>query len=358
MKTYLLAILSVLACRTALAQAPTNRFTAALANKENRINITVKEAEQRVDVTIDGRPFTSYIWGSAVTKPALFPILTPKGNPITRGYPVAPRPSERVENPNQVGLFMGYANINGIDFWNDAQNPSSVAGAQYGKIVHKAVNSHLSGKVAGHFEVENTWIGPDGSPLISETSRFTIEGNGTERSITRTVLFKALKQVTFKDDAQGFLAVRLGRELEHKSKIPALLTGPDGKPMAAPSMGGVPTGEYINSESLKLDSIYGKRAEWLLLNGQIINEPLTVMMFDYPKNAGFPSYWSSTTTGLLAVNPFAHAVFSKGMEELNLKLAKGETISLKYMLRIQSGRQLAESDGERIFANFSKGEDE
>jgi hypothetical protein len=104
--------------------------------------------------------------------------------------------------------------------------------------------------------------------------------------------------------------------------------------------------------------VYGKRAEWVLLNGQIGAEPLTVALFDFPQNLGHPAYWNTKGSGLFAINPMGQLVYSNGVEELGMKIPAGQKLTFKYMLRIQSGRQLAEADGERIFTQFSKGDDE
>jgi len=37
----------------------------------NGVEVKVNEAAQRVDITIDGQPFTSYIWPSTLKKPVL-----------------------------------------------------------------------------------------------------------------------------------------------------------------------------------------------------------------------------------------------------------------------------------------------
>ena len=39
----------------------------------SRVQLAVNEAAKRVDVTIDGKPFTSYIWPSTLKKPVLYP---------------------------------------------------------------------------------------------------------------------------------------------------------------------------------------------------------------------------------------------------------------------------------------------
>ena len=44
---------------------------------------------RRVDVTIDGKPFTSYIWPTSLKKPVLYPLIDDEGVTVTRGYPLS-----------------------------------------------------------------------------------------------------------------------------------------------------------------------------------------------------------------------------------------------------------------------------
>src|SRR5438094_8587726 len=85
-----------------------------------RVQVTPNEARRRVDVIIDGRPFTSYIWPTTLKKPVLYPLRTAKGTIVTRGWPLDPRPGEHVDHPHHVGLWLNYENVNGLDFWNNS----------------------------------------------------------------------------------------------------------------------------------------------------------------------------------------------------------------------------------------------
>src|ERR1700736_6340885 len=89
------------------------------------VEVKVNEAARRVDVTIDGRPFTSYIWPSTLKKPVLYPLRSARGTLVTRGFPLDPRQGERVDHPHHVGLWLNHGDVNGLDFWNnsDAINP-------------------------------------------------------------------------------------------------------------------------------------------------------------------------------------------------------------------------------------------
>ncbi len=52
------------------------------------VTVTTNEAAHRVDITVDGQPFTSYLWGTNQRKPVLYPLISPDGITLTRGYPL------------------------------------------------------------------------------------------------------------------------------------------------------------------------------------------------------------------------------------------------------------------------------
>src|ERR1035441_802606 len=83
------------------------------------VQVVADEAQRRVDITIDGQAFTSYIWPTNLKKPVLYPILDSDGVTLTRGFP--PRAGERVDHPHHVGLWFNYARVNDFDFWNNSE---------------------------------------------------------------------------------------------------------------------------------------------------------------------------------------------------------------------------------------------
>src|SRR3954453_6215217 len=84
----------------------------------SRVDVIRRDADQRVDITVDGKPFTSYIYPTTIKKPVLYPIRTADGVVVTRGFPLDPRPGERVDHPHHVGLWLNHSDVNGLDFWN------------------------------------------------------------------------------------------------------------------------------------------------------------------------------------------------------------------------------------------------
>src|SRR5574341_1549704 len=95
---------------------------AAVTPGSTGVSIVRKDTDRRVDVLIDDKPFTSYIWPTALKKPVLYPIRSARGTLVTRGFPLDPRPGERVDHPHHVGLWFNYGDVNGLDFWNNSDD--------------------------------------------------------------------------------------------------------------------------------------------------------------------------------------------------------------------------------------------
>src|SRR5713226_42597 len=111
----------------------------------DRISVSVNEQAHRVDISIDGQPFTSYIWPTTLKKPVLYPLRTAKGTIVTRGFPLEQRPGERVDHPHHAGLWFNYENVNGIDFWNNSDAIKPENAPKMGTIVHHSIVSAKSG---------------------------------------------------------------------------------------------------------------------------------------------------------------------------------------------------------------------
>src|SRR5271165_6728640 len=122
------------------------------------VQVVADPARQRVDITIDGQPFTSYIWPATLKKPVLYPLIAENGVTVTRGYPLEPRPGERVDHPHHAGLWFNYGDANGFDFWNNSDAIPADSRAKMGSIADVRIMSAKSGSDRGELEVESVWI--------------------------------------------------------------------------------------------------------------------------------------------------------------------------------------------------------
>jgi len=323
--------------------------------KAKRFTITENKAGKRVDITVDGKPFTSYIYPNELMKPVLYPLRTAKGTPITRGWPMEPRPGERVDHPHHVGLWFNYGDVNGLDFWNNSTAIPTEKKADFGTIKHRSVTKMTSGDDKAELVVTADWQKPDGTNLLLEETRFIFAGQGNDRTIERITKLTALKEeVSFKDNKEGMIGMRLTRELEHPSNKPEVFTDASGKATAVPKLNneGV-TGKYISSEGKTGDDVWGTRGKWVNLTGTIGQEPVSVVLLDNPQNVGYPTYWHARGYGLYAANPLGQKAMSNGKEELNYKLAPGKSVTFRYKVLIHSGSNLTNEEVNKEFQKFA-----
>jgi hypothetical protein len=316
-------------------------LTAILGNAQTKaVKLVRDDANKKVEILIDNKPFTAYFYPGAdiLKKAVLYPIRSPKGTLVTRGWPLDPRVGERVDHPHHVGMWLNYEDTNGHDFWNNSNNPPSKT-ATYGTIIHTGIKSVKSGKKAGEIVVTADWLDKTGAIMLKEETKYIFQGTDNQRIIDRiTTLTAAKNEVLFKDVKDGLFAIRVARELEHPSKTAEIFTDASGVATSVPKLDNTGiTGNYRNAEGVEGETVWGKRSKWVNLRGQIGDDKLSITIIDHPKNAGYPAYWHARGYGLFAVNPLGQKIFSNGKEELNLKLAPNQSTTFKYRTVITSG---------------------
>jgi hypothetical protein len=316
-------------------------FTAAglslAARADDRISIVDKPAEHRVDVLIDGKPFTSYLYPSTLQKPVLYPIRTASGLVVTRGYPLEPRAGERADHPHHVGHWFNYGDVNGYDFWGHSNETPPARKEKAGTIVHKAITRAASGADRGELAVQAEWTIADGSTLLREETRFVFSGTGDRRVIDRTTTWTAAKgPVTFNDTKEGAFGIRVARALDHPTKDREVLvsaTNPKETERRVDTSG-VATGKYIASDGKTGEEVWGTRGPWMGLTGTIESKPVTVAILDHPSNHGHPTYWHARGYGLFAANPLGRQGYDPKQPPTSLTLKPGESVTFRHRILV------------------------
>ena len=252
----------------------------------------------------------------------LYPLRTARGTLVTRGWPMDPRPGERVDHPHHVGLWFNYGDVDGIDYWNNSDAIKAEDRPHMGTIQHRRIVSARSGKDRGELQVESDWIRPDGTAAIHEKTRYVFAAGPDWRSIDRiTALTAADKPVVFNDNKEGVLGLRVARALEQPSTTPEVFTDAQGRATTVPALNneGV-TGAYLSSEGKKGDDVWGTRGRWVTLSGTVEGEPVTIL---------------------------GQKVFSNGKEELKLTIPAGGTATFRHRIVIASGPLTAAQAEER-----------
>ncbi|MFP4090893.1 MAG: PmoA family protein [Cyclobacteriaceae bacterium] len=323
-----------------------------------KVRLLHHEEERKVDVMIGDQLFTSYIFPQNLEKPLLYPVYAPGQVKVTRGFPLEPRPAERVDHPHHVGIWFNYGDVNGLDFWNNSYQIPEDRKQHYGSIEHKEVVKMSDGDQAV-LQTHAIWLAPDGSKLLDEYTTFTFSQQGNVRMIDRSSRLKAASQeVRFDDNKEGMLAVRVTRELEMPSESPVLLTDASGKPASEKVINNENVnGDYLSSEGITGAQVWGTRARWMKLHGKVEDKQVAIAIIDHPENPGYPTYWHARSYGLFAANPLGQKVFSDGKEEMMLKLSPGEEAEFSYRILISGGEELEEKKINALADTFAKNKD-
>ncbi|MGA3160233.1 MAG: PmoA family protein [Terracidiphilus sp.] len=307
----------------------------AIAAPTKGVQVVADEANRRVDVTIDGQPFTSYIWPASLKKPVLYPLITDEGVTVTRGYPLNPRPGERVDHPHHAGLWFNYESVNGFDFWNNSDAIKPENRARMGTILHTKILSTKSGRNRGELVVESLWVTGANQQILTQSTRYIFLHRPGTRVIDMTITLKALEPVVFKDAKDGLLGMRVANWLESPNEKGGVYLDASGRPTkveSAPADAAVnpPTGIYLTSEGVKGDAAWGTRGHWCTLTGHTGSHTVAIAIFDQPTNPGYPTTWHARGYGLFAANPLGPSVFNRKLPALNLALEKNQTANFRY----------------------------
>jgi Methane oxygenase PmoA len=237
-------------------------FTCALPKINaagNRIRVEPNQAARRVDIFIDGKPFTSYIWPTSLAKPVLYPLRTATGVVVTRGYPLEPRPGERTDHPHHAGLWFNYGSVNGIDFWNNSDAIKPEDQHKMGTVVQRRIVAAKSESEQGELEVETDWNTADQKMLLKEHTRLVFRGGPKFRSIDRITTLQAQNEkVVFEDDKEGLMGIRVARALEMPSDKPEIFLDASGHPTTVAKLDNTGVnGTYLTSEGKTGDAAWG-----------------------------------------------------------------------------------------------------
>src|ERR1700730_4671264 len=86
----------------------------------------------RIDIDVDGQPFTTFYYGLEGNKPYLAPLRAASGKIVTRRYPMENVEGESRDHIHHTGLWFSYDDVNGVKFW---ENHPSYKPPNKGKIV-------------------------------------------------------------------------------------------------------------------------------------------------------------------------------------------------------------------------------
>lgn len=276
-------------------------------------DVKLNKQADRIEVEIDGKPFTTFYFGPDTNKPYLHPLRTADGIIVTRAYPMETVEGETRDHPHHQGLWFTHGDVNGLDFWGNVKQ-----GPKFGKVVLDKITKVKSGSKDGVIEADFKWNDPDGKTLLKEHRRMTFYSQPDLRTVDVDITLTAADgPVKFGDTKEGTFAIRISDKLTEKSK------------------GGLMTSS-TGAKGMK--QIWGKQFPWVDYSGTLNGTELGITIFDNPANPKAPTYWHARDYGLFAANIFGeHDYYSDKSRDGSVTLQPGKSMRFRYRVVIHPG---------------------
>jgi len=277
-----------------------------------------------IEVEIGGKPFTTYTFDPTISKAFLEPLRDARGIIVTRtlavGNEIPPGHEQDPSfEPHQRAMYFGHGDVDGYSFWTEEafNKYYKDAGPQrYGRMVFRTIDEMRSGSSSGIIRATFDLEGADHKVFAQEFQEYRFSGDKDSRVIDCDFVIKAGSEpVKFGDTKEGTFAIRLAPELD------------------------APEGTMVNSNGGVGESqVWGKRANWVDVDGVIDGQKLGVAVFDSTDSFHHPTYWHARGYGLLAANPFGLSYFYADPKQNGAyTLPAGKSIRFRYRVLIHEG---------------------
>ncbi|MHC4425844.1 MAG: DUF6807 domain-containing protein [Planctomycetota bacterium] len=311
------------------------------------------KGDNRIDVVIAGKLFTSYLYGDKLTKPLLVPVRTPSGIEVSRRHPLTKIEGGSSDHEHHVGIFFAVDQVNGVKFWNNKSLSPQIR--------HVKITEVAGGVGTGKLSTVANWVDDNKQVMLEEkrTMLFVAGEHGHEYAVDLSIDLKAkCPRILFEDIEEGMFAIRVSDYLR-ESNSKALLRA--NRPMPKESVSG--TGRYFSSngdETAK--NVWGKRARWVALQGMRKGKVVGVAILNHPASINYPTYWHVRDYGLFSANPLGQGDFQRQRPRkyrknkvvpLRLTLQQDETVHFRFLVIVYDGFRTAGQIEER-FKKFAE----
>jgi len=258
--------------------------------------LTAVKVGSKINVTIDGKYFTSYICSSDEKYPFFYPV----NGPLSGGSVTSMRNGEY---PHHSSLFFGCDQVNGGNYWQE--------GLERGRII--SVNAEIL-KEGGDTVIisdECIWSRPGAISPVRDTRKYIITAPvANVRQIDAEITMEMLMDVSIKKTNHSLFSVRMAADLSVKNG-----------------------GTMVNAAGdIGEKATFGKNSPWMDYFGKRGDFTEGIAILQHPSNPWYPSPWFTRDYGFFSPTPM---YWPANDTETNLK--KGETLQLRYRVLVHGG---------------------
>ena len=269
--------------------------------------IELEYGTETIDVTLNGRPFTTFRYGKSQFRPYFFPVLGPNGCEVTRGE----TSDISKDHVHHRSLYVAYGEVNDVDLWGEGSN--------CGRVVLQGFTQKHGGAVVSRIYAENNWETKDGDVLMRDKQHFRIYNLPNDAAIFDLDLSFIASEgdVHFGDTKEGgIMCIRVH---------PSMNASDGGKIENA--FGGIDEAET-----------WGKRANWCDYSGVVEGTQVGIAVYDHIVNPRYPTYWHVRNYGLMGSNIFGSGTFERDpSKDGSYILKEGEEMHFRFRVLIHAG---------------------
>jgi hypothetical protein len=257
--------------------------------------ITAVQKPSQIEISINGKLFTSYIVSEEEKYPYFFPVNGPSGASVT---------SMRNGNyPHHSSLFFGCDKVNGGNYWQE--------GLDWGQIISLRADILESGGSRVVIENECIWTRPQSTAPIKDLRRINVSAPSEKLfQLDFEIELEMLEPVTIEKTNHSLFSARMDPDL-------AVVHG----------------GTMINAEGKAGEKeTFGKNSPWIDYYGNRGKSIEGLAILQHPSNPWYPSAWFTRDYGFISPTPMYWPENGN-----NTSFKKGEKVKLKYRVLVHQG---------------------
>lgn len=258
--------------------------------------ITAEKTGSKINITVNGRFFTSYIFSEDEKYPFFFPL----NGPVSGGSVTSMR---NAVYPHHTSLFFGCDMVNGGNYWQE--------GLDRGKIISVNARIEKQGSDSVVISDECIWSRPGALSPVKDTRKYIITTpSETCYQIDVEISMEMLTDVVIRKTNHSLFSVRMDAGL-------AVTNG----------------GTMINAEGEKGEKdTFGKNSAWIDFYGKRGNIIEGLAILQHPSNPWYPSPWFTRDYGFMSPTPMYWP-----QNGTDTQMKKGTVLVLKYRVLVHSG---------------------
>ena len=282
-------------------------YTLSQGDINTATGVELEYGTETIDVTLNGRPFTTFRYGTSQFRPYFFPVLGPNGREVTRGE----TSDISKDHVHHRSLYVAYGEVNDVDLWGEGSN--------CGRVVHQGFTQKHGGAVVSRIYAENNWETKDGDVLMRDKQHFRIYNLPEDAAIFDLDLSFIASEgdVHFGDTKEGgIMCIRVH-----------------------PSMNASDGGKIENAfGGINETETWGKRSNWCDYSGIVEGIPVGIAVYDHIVNPRYPTYWHVRNYGLMGSNIFGSGTFERDKsKDGSYTLKEGDEMHFRFRVLIHAG---------------------